>query len=213
MSERPDTELPAADKALLDRWTIDPRHPTNFQRTSRQLQAFWLLCMCVAGKGAMQQALKLGNMLRGCPQAPFLWFRARQVSHDLLRLLQEHSLGNYTRLDAAIWHSVRLHESGRFIGATEAELLAIPGVGIKTARMFQLHSRPRQRLAVLDTHVLAWMRANGVSDAPEKAPPKHDVTAYDHWQAVCLGLMSEVFPRLSAAEADIAVWRSRAVRL
>jgi hypothetical protein len=51
-----------------------------------------------------------------------------------------------------------------------AELEAVPGIGPKTSRFFIVWTRPDARVAVLDRHVLRWMRENGHPDAPEGTP-------------------------------------------
>lgn len=54
---------------------------------------------------------------------------------------------------------------------TVEDLENIKGIGAKTARFFIMHSRPNQRIAVLDTHILHWLRDQGVA-APKTTPSK-----------------------------------------
>jgi len=53
---------------------------------------------------------------------------------------------------------------------TPGQLEAVPGIGPKTARFFIAWTRPDARVAVLDRHVLRWMRENGHPDAPVGTP-------------------------------------------
>ena len=69
-----------------------------------------------------------------------------------------------------------------------------PGIGIKTAKFFVLHSRAGEMHGVLDTHVLSWMRDHW---APEgkggPAVPRHspqDPRAYRFWETVFFGMVS-----------------------
>ena len=49
-------------------------------------------------------------------------------------------------------------------------LETIRGIGPKTSRFFIAWTRPDARVAVLDRHVLRWLRARG-HDVPEETPP------------------------------------------
>jgi hypothetical protein len=50
-------------------FTVDPNEVIRFDRTTGELQVFWLFCGCVAGKTASTQARLLAGFLRAC-QAP-----------------------------------------------------------------------------------------------------------------------------------------------
>lgn len=50
------------------------------------------------------------------------------------------------------------------------ELEQIPGIGPKTSRFFVAWTRPEARVAILDRHVLRWMRLNGYNNVPENTP-------------------------------------------
>ncbi len=68
------------------------------------------------------------------------------------------------------------------------DLTRFPGIGIKTAKFFVLHSRPGQMHGVLDTHVLGWMRdhwepGKGRSSAVPRHSPQ-DPAHYRFWETV-----------------------------
>jgi hypothetical protein len=69
-------------------------------------------------------------------------------------------LGQYTKLTKAFRQSLNLNLKT----CTIADLEAIHGAGAKTARYFMLHTRPNQRIACLDTHVIRHMRDLGLTD-------------------------------------------------
>jgi thermostable 8-oxoguanine DNA glycosylase len=52
---------------------------------------------------------------------------------------------------------------------SSTDLEVVPGIGPKTARFFVAWTRPDARVAVLDRHVLRWMRELGY-DAPVATP-------------------------------------------
>jgi thermostable 8-oxoguanine DNA glycosylase len=72
-----------------------------------------------------------------------------------VRYLRIVRAGQYARIAAAFRGVLSLN----LRTCTVADLEAVHGIGPKTARMFLLHSRPAQRVAVLDTHILAWLRS------------------------------------------------------
>ncbi len=88
---------------------------------------------------------------------------------------------------------------------TIAELEEIPGVGPKTARFFVAYSRDNQQVAILDTHILAWMRDNGHPDAPRATPAAGQ--AYARWETKFLW---ECMSRnKTPVELDNIIWRER----
>jgi hypothetical protein len=84
-----------------------------------------------------------------------------------VRYLRIVRAGQYARIAAAFRGVLSLN----LRTCTVADLEAVHGIGPKTARMFLLHSRPAQRVAVLDTHILAWLAQCGVADVPRSTPP------------------------------------------
>jgi thermostable 8-oxoguanine DNA glycosylase len=49
------------------------------------------------------------------------------------------------------------------------DLLEIPGISHKSASLFLMYSRPNERRASLDTHILRWLKNRGY-DVPESTP-------------------------------------------
>jgi hypothetical protein len=185
---------------------IDPSNVTNFQRSLAELEEFWLFCTVVAGKTATTQARLLERFLNLLPEGetPFARIRAALAEEatgsirfeDALRLSH---LGQYTRLSKCFRDSVRLDMRS----CTIPDLEAIHGVGPKTARMYVMHSRPDQRVAALDTHVLKHLRANGYPDAPLVTPG--NPRKYAQFEAAFLAL-SDASGK-SVADFDLDVWK------
>lgn len=184
---------------------IDPTRITNFNRSDRELELFWLFCLMVAGKNADQMARKLTALCAGVPDdwRLFEWL----IAMDLPLLLREHKIGQYTRIERAIRESARLD----LRDCTVADLEAVYGVGPKTARFFLLHSRPGVEVAVLDTHILRWIREKTYFPAPQSTPPKGN--KYSYWESIALSLMRSQFPRMAYADADLLIWSQMSGRL
>lgn len=152
---------------------IDPTDVIKFDRTQAELEEFWLFCTVVAGKTAATQARLLERFLNLLREVEFVRpertpFRliAHAHNHDvLLPILIESRLGQYNRLNKCFAESMYLDLANDPV----EEFEAIYGVGPKTARMFLMHSRPGQRFAAIDTHVLKHLRANGI-EAPLVTP-------------------------------------------
>lgn len=166
---------------------IDPVKITDFNRSNRELELFWLFCIMVAGKNADQTAAKVARLAQDVPQGVplFGYFAAH---NDLHNLLVAHRVGQYGRIKLAIQQSAELD----LRTASVDELQSVHGVGPKTARFFLLHSRPGVEVAVLDT----------------PSP-----TQYARIEPVAINLMKATFPGLTIAEADLMIWATMSGRL
>lgn len=176
---------------------IDPFAITKFDRTERELQAFWLFCIMVAGKNSVQTATKLQKMVANMPEGiePFDYF----ANHDIHNFLVAHRVGQYGRISQAIKESCNLNLQT----ANLEELMNIFGIGPKTARFFLLHSRKNVKVAVLDTHILKWMKNYGVANVPDATPSEK---RYAELEKVFLDICNVMFHGRSIAEVDLAIW-------
>lgn len=142
---------------------IDPSDVIKFDRTDAELQEWFLFSAVVAGKTASIMARLLDRFLTSLPgSTPFekvRWAIDNGVLEDKLR---EHRMGQYNKLTRCFAQVLDVD----LRTCTVEDLEQITGIGPKTARMFIMHSRPNQRLAALDVHVLKHLNANGI-----KAPP------------------------------------------
>ncbi len=192
---------------------IDPNNVTNPARTPAELEEFLLFCVVVAGKNADQQSRKLESFLGG--RKPFAFIRASDREGTLAARLREVRLGKYSLLGRSFRDLAR---SGADLAACSwEELTEFPGIGIKTAKFFVLHSRPRQMHGVLDTHVLAWMREHWAPAGARALPvPRHspqDRRAYRFWETVYFGMVSARHhgspPGVDWARFDLDLWKER----
>jgi thermostable 8-oxoguanine DNA glycosylase len=184
---------------------IDPKNVINFDRTTGDLETWWLFSLVVAGKTAATQARLLNNFLSGLPatdhpenDTAFGRLHRAEASGTLYQALIDSRLGQYNRLYKAIVQSLNLD----LARCTTDDLEAIHGVGPKTARMFVMMSRRHQRHAALDTHVLKHLNANGIV-APKSTPPAGK--KYRELEEAFLKLADS--SGMTVAEYDLAVWK------
>lgn len=81
------------------------------------------------------------------------------------------------------------------------ELVAIPGIGMKTASCFIMHSRENVRMAGLDVHILRFLKDRGY-DVPVSVSQKK----YKEIEGWFLELADEA--KMSPADFDLEVWKA-----
>ena len=193
---------------------IDPYNITNFDRTEGELQLFLLFCIVVAGKTAYIQAEKLEQFLDSTNKrlmmpenvTPFQTILSAKHHGILMQEIQKAKLGQYKKIYSAFDY---LTEHKINLSLTiPLELEHIPGVGMKTSRFFLLHSdiNYKNYIAILDTHILKFIRENIDNRAP-KSTPTIKVT-YKYWEDMFLH-WCEVNKK-NVADFDLEVWKSYA---
>ncbi len=186
---------------------IDPTQVTKFDRTEEELELFLMFCCVVAGKTATTQAKALEKFLLSLPKGqptdgPFNRLeRAGVHTQSFADLLKASKLGQYTKLRQCF---IELKSFLRWslTNCTVEELEAIHGIGPKTARFFLLHSRKDQKLAVLDTHILHYLRDQGITDAPKSTPGK---VLYSRLEQQFIALAES--QNKTIADLDLEIWR------
>lgn len=177
---------------------IDPFNITQYDRSDAELEEFLLFCAVVAGKTATVQAKLLDGMLSGVfGSSPFDKIKRLLRNDTLMEALKMSRLGQYRRLHNFMEDAIKVDL--RNCNVTDLE--KIRGCGPKTARMFLMHSRPRQRLAAIDTHVLKYLKENGVK-VPKATPPAGK--SYEALEEEFLKLADR--SGMSVADFDLQVW-------
>lgn len=181
----------------------DILNPGVYDRTDRELQEFALLCMVVAGKHAATQQKKLRQFIEEELPVNYidLFASLREMNdYEMLGALHRVKMGKYRVLGSGFRRLANLDLRSCSID----DLLAVPGIGPKTARFFLVYTRKGERHAVLDTHVLAELRENGFPDAPRQTPSGKQ---YDKWEKVWLEYCDAL--GVDPVEHDWAVWSRR----
>lgn len=197
------------------------------------VEKFFLLCCFVAGKGALRQQTCLDVFLslleEACPvhdTTPFsrlhrFWVQAgRPVpsmgaaaarladNFPLTEMLKQSRSGQYTRLTRLLCCLLQAWEQQRDMLFTwdQYRFATIPGVGLKTSSFFLINSRPNQHVAVLDTHVLSYMREHNLHPRVPNATPGNP-RVYAELEKVWLIHCAE--HGMSPQQFDFKVWSDR----
>jgi thermostable 8-oxoguanine DNA glycosylase len=185
---------------------IDPHSITNYHRTERELQEFLIFCVFVQGKQSRVQARKLADFLLETgivePLMPFDLIRAYINSNALGYHLERAKVGQYNQLTRCLNEIVNADLDLRT--CTVEQLETIYRIGPKSARFFLLHSRENQRYAVLDTHILSWMRENGFQNIPKQTPT---IQKYHRIEREFLDYCDS--HGLSPSHFDLMIWSKR----
>ena len=173
--------------------------------TKTELQYWILFTIAVAGKGAKVTEQKMIAFLRdaGRPIAsPFKIIHLYQENGELLRKLKKHKLGKYSLLMKGFPAAAQLDVQDDL---DVEKLMKVPGIGPKGARMIMMYGFPEQKdYAVLDTHVLKWLRAHGY-DAPDATPTGKQYEKLEHW------VIAEARARnMTPRQFDTMVWQQYA---
>ncbi len=152
---------------------IDPTKITNYHLTHPQLEEHLLFWVFAAGHNARATAKGIEKFLTEiCDED-------RNPFHDICKYaetydwayvayaLKESGLGCWRRKSKTIKQLATININLKF--CTVDDLEKIYGIGPKTARCFILHTRKGVRLAGLDTHILKFLKENGV-DVPKSTP-------------------------------------------
>lgn len=183
---------------------VNPDEITNFDRNAYELEEFMIFAVCAAGKNANTTATILNKTFAYCEKEERSPLNYLGMMRYLPEYLKKQGIGCYNNraktfraLNYKVWTSVRFLET-----ATVAELEAIYGIGPKTARFFIMHSRPNQRVAALDTHILKELKANG-HEVPKATPPAGK--RYNELEQLFIKLADK--SGMSVADYDLAVWK------
>jgi thermostable 8-oxoguanine DNA glycosylase len=193
---------------------IDPYNITNYNRTEEELQLFLLFCIVVAGKTAYIQAEKLEQFLLSVNERlmmpdhvkPFQSIKSAEQHGILFEEIKKAKLGQYKKIYSGFKYiSEREYILNRM---TPKILEEIPGVGMKTSRFFLLHSDTfyKDRIAILDTHILKFIKEN-IDDRAPKSTPVIPLT-YRFWEDVFLHWCE--MNNKNVADFDLEVWKSYA---
>ena len=212
-------KLQKEEKKRKERKMFDPDEATDFDRNDEELEEFMLFCFLNHGKGAKMQAQKLQVFLQiardlGESPRPSL-LRGDETPFELIRFLisrdklgeatRKAKLGQYRVVDVGFKQIAQSKIDLRT--CTPEELEEIKGIKYKSSRYFILHSREDQDYAVLDTHILKWLREIGHKEAPEQSPQSRK--KYLEWEKI---FFQECKDRnRNPANFDLEIWKSKRV--
>ena len=194
--------------------TVDPYNITKYNRTKAELECFLLFCIVVAGKTAYIQAQKLDEFLTSINKR--LMMPEHVSPFQSLKSAEQHGILMEEILRAKLGQYKKIYNGFKYITENEYDLTRmnpdllerIPGVGMKTSRFFLLHSDINYKdvIAILDTHILKFIKEN-IDDRAPKSTPTIAVT-YKYWEDLFLYWCQ--CNNKNVADFDLEVWKSYA---
>lgn len=193
---------------------LDVRDVTKYDRSLSELEEFILFCFLNHGKNAEMQIQKLDSFLKSTRSlakdaslTPFECVRFL-IDCDLLEIYtRKAKLGQYKYVvDPGFREIVTCGIDLRACSCEDLE--KIKGLSFKSSRYFILHSRPSQKLAVLDRHILKYLREIGHESAPKNAPQNYK--QYRYWEGIFLKECEK--RNVDPANFDLEIWKSKQQR-
>jgi thermostable 8-oxoguanine DNA glycosylase len=183
---------------------INPQEITDYNRTDAELEFFLLFCIVVAGKKSDIQARKLEQWYDNRvyhQDTPFEYAERLDQNNELRQSLEDVKMGQYNRLvnsfQDAIYGDFDLQK------CSLQQLCTIRGVKLKTSNFFLTHSREGYNVPVLDTHVLKFLKAEGIKNVPKSTP--QDEKLYNSLAKQFTTIAKR--RRMSVADLDLQVWK------
>jgi thermostable 8-oxoguanine DNA glycosylase len=193
---------------------IDPYKITNYNRNQYELEEFLLFCIVVAGKTAYIQAQKLNDFLVSVntrlmmPENinPFQSLKSAEQHGILFEEIKKAKLGQYKKIYSGFKFITQIDYN--LSKMTPQILEKIPGIGMKSSRFFLLHSDTfyKDKIAILDTHILKFIKEN-IDDKAPKSTPVIPIT-YIFWEDMFLSWCRK--NNKNVADFDLEVWKSYA---
>ena len=176
----------------------------NYNRTDEELEQFLFFCICVAGKNGDLTCKQVNQFFdeHNANERPFEAVNELIYEDRFKEELAQHGFGQFHRLQRCISEIIRTGLDLRECSIEELE--AIHGIGPKTARMFVMFNRPKVKAAILDVHVLRWLRSHRIR-APKQTPSDRKV--YHRLEHEFLNLAKRL--KKNPAKLDLQIWKSR----
>lgn len=155
----------------MSKYLVDPQNITNFNSSRFELELVMLFWICAAGKKATTSANCLNNFLTYGSNIfgkifPFDIIRCTPPA-ELPLYLKNFGIGCYNNKAKCMIDLV--NKNLDLSNCSIFDLESVKGIGPKTARCFLLHTRKEAKYAGLDTHILKYMRDQGL-DVPKSTP-------------------------------------------
>ncbi len=168
------TMVAGAARRYSDAPIITDENLVNFSRSLEELQLFWLYCGFSVMRSRKPAQTALTRLLDdGIGDLPFDRLRQLADTGKLRESLESTRIGGWDRLEGFL----RQTAEGRLDlkhGKVE-DFEAVHGIGLAKARFFLLCTRENARVAVLDRHILQFLRDQDYPEVPESTPKSRKV--------------------------------------
>ena len=179
----------------------------TYKSSKYEKEYFLIFAIIVAGRNAKMATEKTWELLKWIrnEDTPFSYLKQVITDGFLLASLQKAKIGQYNRICKAIEDVVNLDVET----CSLSDLEECQGIGPKTSRFFLMHCRKDFKCAVLDTHILKWLkeRIGWYLPIPKSTPTGKK---YLELEKHCVRLMGKNFPELTLAQADFEIWKQYA---
>jgi thermostable 8-oxoguanine DNA glycosylase len=182
----------------------------KYDRTDEELEELILFLIAVAGKNAATTSRMIYQFLLPFPSlTPFevvkLW--SAEGEESFKNHLKTIGFGCQTRLAKAFEEIAKSKLNLRT--CSRDDLLKIHGIGLKSANCFISWSRKGSKLAMLDTHLMKYIRNDlGHTDAPKSTPSSKK--QYEKWEKVFLDHCAD--KKVDPTKYDLLIWKKYAKR-
>ena len=196
---------------------VDPIYLTNYNRTDNELEEVLIWGLLVAGKNGLVTAKLLDSFLKDYSHigdSPFEIFSRFQLDNipRLSVALKDYGFGCYNNKARWLYELVRSGVNLRT--CTIDDLEKFNGIGMKTSRLFVLHTRKDVVCIPLDVHMLHYLKDSGYN-VPKSTPGnKKNKKKYLTIEKLCIQLARR--DGMSCADWDLAIWnryRSRNIKV
>jgi thermostable 8-oxoguanine DNA glycosylase len=161
------------------------------------------MCIFVAGKNSKIQNEKFNRMMGDLNYPEYPLDNLSLLSQSQIKeILIKHKIGQYNRISNCLYELSRSNLNLKTCSCEDLE--KIPGIGYKTSRFFVVYSREDSNYAVLDTHILSWLRQ--YDDNITKSTPT-DYKKYKQIEEFFLSKCRELNKKPS--ELDFEIWFER----
>jgi thermostable 8-oxoguanine DNA glycosylase len=190
---------------------INPIDISFYDAEESKLQEFLLFCLFVAGKNANTTSKVLDKFLGSGTSKPFDKLCSMVYNYQLMPLrqhLENCRAGQYSRLEKALNRIHYNYEAGvnhfnDLKNISFEELISVPGIGRKTAHFFLMYTKRNYEAAVLDTHILKYLKALGCPNVPKSTPQSQK--KYSELQEIFISICRK--SKVSLSEADLEIWK------
>ena len=180
---------------------IDQYRITKDNRTPTQLLHFLLWTTVVAGKRSDVQTTKFNQLFEEQEPEDLI----NQHGNAVRGALRSVGMGQETRLTKCWRHIANNIRPTHLRNIDRDILVQVPGIGMKTASFFIAHSQAWPEIAVLDTHILKWLRDQFPKLSIPRITPQQP-QEYKDIEALFLGRSCQL--NISPTDLDNLIWQT-----
>lgn len=182
---------------------IDYINLPNYDLNDQELEEFLIFSICVANKPAKVIAPRVHDFCE--PFRPNVLHNLKKVDMESIqKRLKDLGIGCHSNKAKCLKF---LSDRGLDLrSCTTEDLEEAPGIGLKTSRFFLGHTRRGFESAILDTHILKFLKEMG-NDVPSSTPS--NIKKYRDIEKVFIYYAKNM--GISSPELDIILWKHYAV--